>query len=124
MPDADVEVMHDVSDYIVWMGRSERELSFDITGDELARAKISDGRKVYKDLGANEVLYHVMNYKLFQQFIEFIDILSEEIYWQHAPNFTEYFKTDAHTVFPKYILYSGHNTNNSALLRGFDKETY
>ena len=38
MPDADVEVMHDVSDYIVWMTRSNRELSFDLSEDELARA--------------------------------------------------------------------------------------
>ena len=57
-----------------------------------------------------------------KQLIEFIDILQDDLSWEDAPNFTQYFKPEDHDTFPKYILYSGHAYNMNALIRVFDEE--
>ena len=124
MPDADAETLHDVSDYIVWMHKSEKKLAFDMTKDEYARAEISDGRKPYYKCGANEILIAIPTYVLMKTLIEFIDILEGSINWQDVPNFTSYFKPDDHETFPKYIFYSGHDSNMNPLVRVFNEEKY
>ena len=49
------------------MNRNNRELGFDppLTDEQWRRAQISDGRKLYYDYGANEILYAVYDYQFF-----------------------------------------------------------
>ena len=124
MVDADAEEFHDLSDYIVWMHRSHRKLKFDLPDVLLARAFLSDNRKLYFDYGANEFLVLAYTYNMMKQFIEFVDILRGDLDWRDATNFNTAFNSALYTSFPKYIFYSGKNKNVAALLRTFDPVKY
>lgn len=84
LPDADTETLYDVATYVAWMKRNEKELSFELTEDYLARAEISANRKLYYENGANELLNAIPTYNLMKQLEEFIDIISNEMVWEKA----------------------------------------
>ena len=122
--EASAKELHDFCDYIVWMDRNFRDLNFSLTDEQRIRCRISDGRKLYSDYGANEILYAVYDYQFFQTLIEFIDILDGTIDWKtEATEFNKYFPNDR-TEFPKYIYYSAHNDNLSSILRAIDYDKY
>ena len=74
---------------------------------------------MYFKYEAHEELIELMTYQILNMFSEYIEILSDTLDWQFAPYFTQYFTTQDHSSFPKFILFSGHAESLCPLLHAF-----
>ena len=93
-----------------------RELAFPMSEEETARCQLAQERKQYYRWDADEELNVLPTYQTINHFGEFTDILTGDLDWREAPFFTQYFKPDEHTMFPKFILYSSHAEEIAPLL--------
>ena len=62
----------------------------------------------------------LITYQTMSHFAEFADILAGKLDWRNAPFFSQYFKADEHSVFPKFILYSSHAEEVAPLLHALE----
>ena len=101
--------MEQVINYVYWANASGFDLTFagSLSDEDHRRIAASLSLKVYEMVHSHRELVALPSYELFQQLIEFIDILKGDD-WQSKPYFTKYFNKDDHEVFPKFIFYSGH----------------
>lgn len=75
MPDASDDEMHDVANYIYWAEWSNIDLKFELTSDDNDYIEVSNNDSKYKARFANDELWQMPTFELFNQFSEFVDVL-------------------------------------------------